>query len=147
MKKFAVRSKLKSHTKILEDPLRIIHAELINILILSKEVHFNQNSTFVIFLIKTYLISQLLQITFFTTNSMYHYLFTNYSSDQRFLIPKSVTLVTLGQSHILIKCLPPQQTLCNRTKRDARYVRIITQAKNESTARYVYYVIIFRTVR
>ena len=111
MKKFAVRSKLKSHTKILEDPLRIIYAELINILILSKEVHFNQNSTFVIFLIKTNLISQLLQITFFTTNSMYHYLFTNYSSDQRFLIPKSVSLVTLGQSHILIKCLPPQQTL------------------------------------
>ena len=110
--KFAGRSSLKSHTKILEDPLRIIHAELMNILILlSKEVHFNQNSTFVIFLIRTNLISQLLQITFFTTNSMYHYLFTNYSSDQRFLIPKSVTLVTLGQLHILIKCLSLQQTL------------------------------------
>ena len=96
MKNFAGRSRLKSHAKIQDDELKIIYAELIHSLILSKKVHFNQNSTFVIFLIKTNLILQLLQITFFTTNSMYHYLFTNYSSDQRFLIPKSVTLVTLG---------------------------------------------------
>ena len=39
MKKFAGRSRLKSHAKIQDDKLKIIYAELIHSLILSKKVH------------------------------------------------------------------------------------------------------------